>query len=256
MKNATELLQDFFEASWRDPKEMVSLFTADGGLELPYLTDFGYPERFAGAEGIIGFTEFLHDTFPGLHLENLKILIETPDQVFAEYEFTAVSTKTGRKVHQLFFARLVAENGKIKLVREGMNSAEVARAVFKQGYRNYRRGQTTKGRDCLANHENTAPRTRSCSHASRRSHETIQESDRDRHGRCPRTGRQPCAGLRMSPSLRSDGHCDQEQRAHTDDEWHARKDEFAHRAPGMDGGIEVGCREVDGECRKRQHREC
>jgi hypothetical protein len=66
-------------------------------------------------------------------LENLKILIETPDQVFAEYEFTAVSTKTGRKVHQLFFARLVAENGKIKLVREAMNSAEVARAVFKQG---------------------------------------------------------------------------------------------------------------------------
>ena len=28
---------------------------------------------------------------------------------------------------------LVAEKGKIKLVREGMNSAEVARAVFQQG---------------------------------------------------------------------------------------------------------------------------
>jgi len=133
VKNARELLEDFIQASWRDPKVMVGMFTEDGGLELPYLTDFGYPERFAGAEGITGFTEFLHDTFPGLRLENLKILIETPDQVFAEYEFTAVSTKTGRKVHQLFFARLVAENGKIKLVREAMNSAEVARAVFKQG---------------------------------------------------------------------------------------------------------------------------
>jgi hypothetical protein len=118
MKNAKELLEDFVKESWRDPKVMVSMFTEDGGLELPYLTDFGYPERFAGAEAITGFTEFLHDTFPGLA---------------AEYEFTAVSTKTGRKVHQLFFARLVAEKGKIKLVREGMNSAEVARAVFKQG---------------------------------------------------------------------------------------------------------------------------
>jgi hypothetical protein len=133
VKNAKELLEDFVKASWRDPNVMVSMFTEDGGLELPYLTDFGYPERFAGAEGITGFTEFLHETFPGLQLENLKIFIETPEQVAAEYEFTAVSTKTGRKVHQLFFARLVAENGKIKLVREGMNSAEVARAVFKQG---------------------------------------------------------------------------------------------------------------------------
>ena len=133
MKNAKELLEDFFKASWRDPKQMVAMFAEDGGLELPYLTDFGYPERFAGAEGVTGFTAFLHDTFPGLRLENLKILIETPDQVFAEYEFTAVSTKTGRKVHQLFFGRLVAENGKIKLVREAMNSAEMARAMFKQG---------------------------------------------------------------------------------------------------------------------------
>jgi hypothetical protein len=133
MRNAKQLLEDFIKASWRDPKVMVGLFAEDGALELPYLTDFGYPERFAGAEGISGFTEFLQDTFPGLQLENLKIFIETPDQVFAEYEFTAISTKTGRKVHQLFFARLVAENGKIKLVREAMNSAEVARAVFKQG---------------------------------------------------------------------------------------------------------------------------
>jgi uncharacterized protein len=133
MKNARQLLEDFYKASWRDPKVMVSLFAEDGGLELPYLTDFGYPERFAGAGGISGFTKFLQQTFPGVRLENLKILIETPDQVFAEYEFTAVSTKTGRKVHQLFFARLVAENGKIKLVREAMNSAEVARAVFQQG---------------------------------------------------------------------------------------------------------------------------
>src|SRR5882672_4757188 len=66
MKNARELLEDFFKASWRDPKVMVAMFAEDGGLELPYLTDFGYPERFAGAEGITGFTAFLHGTFPGI----------------------------------------------------------------------------------------------------------------------------------------------------------------------------------------------
>jgi hypothetical protein len=31
-------------------------------------------------------------------------------------------------VHQLFFARLVAENGRIKLFREALNTVEVARA--------------------------------------------------------------------------------------------------------------------------------
>ena len=64
----------------------------------------------------------------GLGNENTKVLIDTPDQAFAEFEATAVSSKTGRSVHQLFFARLVAENGKIKLFREALNTVEVARA--------------------------------------------------------------------------------------------------------------------------------
>jgi predicted SnoaL-like aldol condensation-catalyzing enzyme len=53
--------------------------------------------------------------------------------VFGEYEFTAISSKTGRTIHQHFFGRLVAENGKIKLLREALNSVEVARGVYKTG---------------------------------------------------------------------------------------------------------------------------
>ena len=103
MKNARELLEGVFKESWRD------------------------------AEGLSGAATFLHDTFPGLHLENLRILIDTPDQVFGEYEFTNVSTITSRTVHQLFFGRLVAENGRIKLLREAHNSAQTAQALLKQG---------------------------------------------------------------------------------------------------------------------------
>ena len=133
MKNARELLEAVIKESWRDADVMVSLFAEDGALELPYLTDFGLPGRFAGAEGIAGAARFLHDTFPGLRLENLKILIDTPDQAFGEYEFTNVSTITGRTVHQLFFGRLVAENGKIKLLREAHNSAQTAQALLQRG---------------------------------------------------------------------------------------------------------------------------
>jgi hypothetical protein len=68
------------------------------------------------------------DTYPGFQFENVKVLIDTSDQAFAEFEATAVSSKTGRTVHQLFFARLVAENGRIKLFREALNTLEVAKA--------------------------------------------------------------------------------------------------------------------------------
>jgi len=68
------------------------------------------------------------DIYPGFQFVNTKVLIDTPDQAFAEFEADAVSSKTGRTVHQLFFARLVAENGKIKLFREALNIFEVARA--------------------------------------------------------------------------------------------------------------------------------
>ena len=54
--------------------------------------------------------EFVADAF---QFENIKVFMETPNQVFGEYEFTAVSSKTGRSVHQLFFGRMVTENGEI-----------------------------------------------------------------------------------------------------------------------------------------------
>jgi uncharacterized protein len=71
----------------------------------------------------------VRDLYPDFEFENVQVLIDTPEQVFAEYEFTAVSSKTGRQIHQHFFGRLVAENGKIKLLREALNSFEVARAT-------------------------------------------------------------------------------------------------------------------------------
>src|SRR6266850_5936302 len=64
VKNAKELLEDFFKASWRDPKQMVAMFAEDGGLELPYLTDFGYPERFAGARASPDSPHFSTTPFP------------------------------------------------------------------------------------------------------------------------------------------------------------------------------------------------
>jgi uncharacterized protein len=131
MKNAKELMLECTAFSFREPKKAAEMFAEDGAFELPNLGTFGLPTEYRGRDAIAGFFQSVLDIYPGFQFEkfeNTKVLIDTPDQVFAEFEATAVSSKTGRTVHQLFFSRLVAENGKIKLFREALNTFEVARA--------------------------------------------------------------------------------------------------------------------------------
>ena len=133
VKTAKELLLEFTAMGLGDPNAAAAMFSDDGAFEMPYIADFGFPGRYVGYKEIGGFFAFVRDLYPGFVFENVTILIDTPEQVFGEYEFTAVSTKTGRRIHQLFFGRLVADNGKIKLLREALNSIEVARAVYERG---------------------------------------------------------------------------------------------------------------------------
>jgi|SRR5271155_2067370 len=133
MKTAKELLLEFTASAFADPYAAASMFSDDGAFELPYIADFGLPARYVGHQAIGSFFVFVRELYPGFVFENVTVLIDTPEQVFAEYEFTAISSKTGRKIHQHFFGRLVAENGEIKLLREALNSVEVARAVYEQG---------------------------------------------------------------------------------------------------------------------------
>src|SRR5271154_6405346 len=128
MRNAKELMLKYTAFSLRDPKKAAEMFAEDGAFEMPYLASFGLPPEYRGRDAIAGFFQSVLDTYPGFQFENVKVLMDTPEQVFAEFEATAVSSKTGRTVNQLFFARLVAENGRIKLFREALNALEVARA--------------------------------------------------------------------------------------------------------------------------------
>ena len=114
------------------------MFTEDGAFEMPYLESLGVPGRYEGREAIEGFFRFVREVYPDMDLENIKVMIDTPEQVFAEYEFTAQSSKTGRAIHELFFGRLVAENGRIKLLRESVNLVEVALGVFPNGLADYK----------------------------------------------------------------------------------------------------------------------
>src|SRR5881398_3638575 len=146
MKNAKELLEEFTAASFRDPKKAAGMFTEDGAFEMPYLESLGVPGRYEGREAIEGFFRFVREVYPDMDLENVTVMIDTPEQVFAEYEFTAQSSKTGRTIHELFFGRLVAENGKIKLLRESVNLVGVALGVFPNGLADYKARSEHKAR--------------------------------------------------------------------------------------------------------------
>lgn len=74
MKNAKELILEFTAFSIRDPKKAAEMFPNDGASEMPYLA------------------------------------FDTPDQAFGEYEFTAVSSKTGRSANKLPGLRHLAIN--------------------------------------------------------------------------------------------------------------------------------------------------
>ncbi len=69
----------------------------------------------------------------GFKPKDTRVLIVTPDQVFAEYVTHTRAAGTGRLVHHLFAGRLVAEGGQIELLRESMNVLAATQALNPKG---------------------------------------------------------------------------------------------------------------------------
>ena len=132
MKTAKELLLEYLE-NIGNPDKLVDLFAENGALELPYHASLGRTWRWQGRDVLHNFFKGVPQTFENFRFQNIKILIETPDHVFAEYEVDTVANKTGRPYHQTYMGRLESENGKIKLIREALDMIAVARALFPNG---------------------------------------------------------------------------------------------------------------------------
>jgi ketosteroid isomerase-like protein len=127
MNNARQLLSAYLE-SIRDPRAAAALFASDGVLELPYLKSLGIDGRAQGPESIEGFIASLLAKVPDFAFRNVRFLIETPDQVFAEYEVEALVPSTGKIYRQMYAGRLVARDGKISLLREALDTVAAADA--------------------------------------------------------------------------------------------------------------------------------
>jgi ketosteroid isomerase-like protein len=128
MKTAKELLMAYLE-NVGNPDFQIDLFADDAAIELPYLASLGQPARWKGREVLYKFLGNLPNTFPGFQFKSIHIHIDTPDQAFGEYEATAIIASSGKPYHQHYMGRLVAENGKIKLLREALNMVPVIRDI-------------------------------------------------------------------------------------------------------------------------------
>jgi ketosteroid isomerase-like protein len=135
MTDAKKLLLDLL-AVIPDGKRTAALFAEDGAVELPYLYAIGIPTRYQGHVAISDFYNFVGGTlYPDFRFkpEDTTVLIETPEQVFAEYSAHTKAARTGRILHHLFAGRLVAKNGKITLLRESLNTVAAAQALNPNG---------------------------------------------------------------------------------------------------------------------------
>jgi len=134
MKDAKTLLLEFLAAVTHG-QDAAALFAEDGTVELPFLYSVGIPWRHRGRQAI----RDLQAQLAGFYLdfavkpEETHVLIDTPEQVFAEYMAHPTVRATGRRLHHLFTARVLAQNGQIKLVRESLNPFAAAQALLPGG---------------------------------------------------------------------------------------------------------------------------
>jgi ketosteroid isomerase-like protein len=132
MKTAKQLLLSYLE-NIQNPDIAIELFADDAVFELPYLASLGLPWQWIGRDVIYNFLKNLPKTFSNFHFQNIRIHIDTPDQAFGEYDVDAIANSTGRPYPQTYMGRVVAENGKIKLIREALDMAIVAKGMFPNG---------------------------------------------------------------------------------------------------------------------------
>ena len=134
MQDSKTLLLEYL-ASIRDPERAASLFAEDGVFELPYLRSLGVGPRYVGRREITALLNQLLKLYPNFAFapDDTRILIETPDKTFAEYVGRGRAAATGRTAHHLFTGYVVAEAGRIKLLRESFNPLTMAQAQLPNG---------------------------------------------------------------------------------------------------------------------------
>ena len=125
MKSASELLEGYLN-NVATPRVAASHFAEDGVIELPWVK--------AHARGPAEVEKLLIGLLakvPEFRFKNLTYFIQTPDKVAAEYQVEALVSDTGKTYRQTYAGVLFAENGKIKLLHENLDTLAASKAFSK-----------------------------------------------------------------------------------------------------------------------------
>jgi NAD(P)-dependent dehydrogenase (short-subunit alcohol dehydrogenase family) len=132
-KSASGLLKEYLTSvSAGNPKVTASFFAEDGYIDAPYVESFGMPSKIIGTKDIEATMQGLLQNAPNFHFTKIKILMETPTEVVAEYESEA-TLANGRDYKQLYMGHLTSESGKIVCHREFLNTIPFVQAFFPNG---------------------------------------------------------------------------------------------------------------------------
>ena len=125
MKSASELLETYLN-NVSTPKVSAAQFAEDGVLELPWVN-----AHARGPAAVENLLTGLLAKVPDFRFKNLTYFIQTPDKVAAEYQVEAKVLSTGKLYKQTYAGVLHAQNGKIKLLHETLDTLAASKAFSK-----------------------------------------------------------------------------------------------------------------------------
>lgn len=115
-----------------DPKVTASFFAEDGFIDAPYIDSLGMPSKIIGRSAIEETMRNLMQNAPGFHFTRVDIIMETENEVVAEYESEAVLAN-GRSYHQLYIGHLTSRDGRITRHKEFLNTIPFVESFFPNG---------------------------------------------------------------------------------------------------------------------------
>lgn len=133
MTTAREIFLQYTEAMGRnDPVAAAACYTEDGTLDFPFWPLLGLNSSYTGHKDLAAYLAKLQALVPGFHFIDLKVHIDTPDAMFGECRVN-LPTSTGRRFNFQYGMLVLAENGKIKLLREFIDQIPAAVALLPNG---------------------------------------------------------------------------------------------------------------------------
>ncbi len=112
----------------------LDLFAEDGVFEFPYFSVLGMPTRFQGKAELRQVLGMINARFAAFTVSDIEIHeVKTGDALFVRYHTDTFIDGTERVYAQDYVTQLIAENGKIKMLREYFNVIKTARALLPNG---------------------------------------------------------------------------------------------------------------------------